>query len=166
MKKTSLILILILAGCANPNYKRNLEIVENAKNNFQKCWNYPNQKHRADCALYLYNQMKNMSDDDYGKLPALKMATSTYALGAKLDLNQITEQESRYQIMQIENQFNQDMIEAKNRTDAQNRAAATQQQQMFLNAQRMLAPQTNTLTCTKNMGGPTFGPMAGAMTCQ
>ena len=157
MKKIYIIILSIgmLAGCANPNQKRNEQIVNQSIESLKYC--IQSQKGRgkvAQCAQNLYSSIGQVSDDDYGKLPALRMATALYALFVKIDRNQINESDSQMQIMQISNDFQTDLSSAQRRSNAENRAAAMQQQQMFMNAQRLLSPPGSVINCYRAPGSP------------
>ena len=56
--------------------------------------------------------------------------------------------------MQISNDFQTDLSSAQRRSNAENRAAAMQQQQMFMNAQRLLSPPGSVINCYRAPGSP------------
>ncbi len=113
-----------------------------------------NEGKKAECAEVLYRDFSRISDDEYGKLPVLRMATSLYALLTKVDRKQIDHNTFRIQIMQLQNDFASDVKNAQQRSLAENRAAAAYQQQMFLNAQRLLSPPGSVISCYRAPGSP------------
>ena len=150
-----IVLTAVLAGCANPNHKKNEQIVNNASENLINCINsQSNQGKKAECAQKFYSALGAISDDDFGKLPALRMATALYALLVKVDRRQINGSDLRLQFMQITNDFQADFNNAKRRSVAENKAAALQQQQMFMNAQRLLSPPGSFINCYRNPTSP------------
>ena len=150
-----LIMMALLAGCANPNHKKNEQVANNASENLTNCLkSQVNQGKKAECAQKFYSALGAISDDDFGKLPALRMATALYALLVKVDRRQINELDARLQYMQITNDFQADFNNSKRRSIAENKAAALQQQQMFMNAQRLLSPPGSVINCYRNPGSP------------
>ncbi len=148
-------LIGMVAGCANPIQKRNEQIASQSFEDLKNC--IESQKGRgkvAQCALNLYSSVGQVSNDDYGKLPALRMATALYALFVKIDRNQINESDTQMQYMQISNDFQSDLSSAQRSSNAENRAAVMQQQQMFMNAQRLLSPPGSVINCYRASGSP------------
>jgi hypothetical protein len=147
--------IMLLAGCANPNAKRNEQIAENALATMDRCIKSPGQRNKAGCVQDFYNQIQSISNDDPDKLPVLRAATAMYALFTKVDRNQISDSDMRYEGMRIQNDLALDIQASRQRSVAERRAAALQQQQMFLNAQRLLAPQGAVITCYRNQSTQT-----------
>lgn len=149
------VLVSVLSGCANPNQKRNEQVINNASEALKYCMqSQRSQGKKAECAQNFYTALGAVSDDDYGKLPALRMATALYALLVKVDRNQINESDTRMEMMRIANEFQSDLSNAQRRSEAENRAAAMQQQQMFMNAQRLLSPPGSVINCYRAPGSP------------
>jgi PBP1b-binding outer membrane lipoprotein LpoB len=157
MKKifSCLILVALISGCANPNQKRNEQVVNNATEALKYCMeSQRSQGKKAECAQNFYGALGAVSDDDYGKLPALRMATALYALLVKVDRRQINESDAKMEFMKIANDFQSDLSNAQRLSNAENRAAAMQQQQMFMNAQRLLSPPGSVVNCFRAPGSP------------
>lgn len=145
--------IILIAGCANPNYQKNKQLVDNASAKLTSCLGSgTNQGKKADCAQEFYFSLLAVSNDDYGKVAALRMATSLYTLMVKIDRKQIIESDAKLQLMQIYTDLQTDLNEAQRRSIADNRAAALQQQQMFINAQRLLSPPGSIINCYRPPG--------------
>ena len=149
---TAAVLLSSVLGCAIQNQRRNGQISENATQNMMRCIESTPNGRKADCAQRFYSELLSISDDDYGKLPALRTATAIYALLTKIDRSQISGNEVQQQFMQISNDFQSDLESARRRSVAENRAASMQQQQMFMNAQRLLSPPGSTITCSRTPG--------------
>ena len=148
-----IVMTAILVGCANPNQKRNEQVATIASENLTSCLkSQANQGNKSQCAQNFYSALGAISNDDFGKLPALRMATALYALLVKVDRRQINESDARIQYMQITNDFQADFNSAKRRSIAENKAATLQQQQMFMNAQRLLSPPGSVINCYRNPG--------------
>jgi len=156
MRKTILIsFLLILSGCANPNAIRNEQIATNALAAMDRCIKLPGQRNKAGCVQDFYNQIQLISNDDPDKLPVLRAATAMYALFTKSDRNQISDSDFKYEEMRIQNDLRMDLQTSPQRSAAERREAALQQQQMFLNAQRLLAPQGAVINCYRNQSNTT-----------
>jgi len=149
---TAAALLSSVFGCAIQNQRRNSQISENATQNMMRCIESTPNGRKADCAQRFYSELLSISDDDYGKLPALRTATAIYALLTKIDRSQISGNEVQQQFMQISNDFQSDLESARMRSVAENRAASMQQQQMFMNAQRLLTPPGSKITCYRLPG--------------
>jgi hypothetical protein len=145
-------IILLLAGCANPNHKRNKQVFDRSIESLRSCMSQTTKGKSAECAQNFHSSLLSVSDDDYGKLPALRMATALYALLVKVDRGQISGSDAQIQWMQISTDLQVDLNEAQRRSIAENRAAALQQQQLFMNAQRLLSPPGSTINCYRAPG--------------
>ena len=137
--------ILLLAGCANPNHQRNKQVFDRSIESLTSCLKSQTTKGKsAECAQNFHSSLLSVSDDDYGKLPALRMATALYALLVKADRGQVSGSDAQIQLMQIFTDLQVDLNEAQRRSIAENRAAALQQQQMYVVDGRLMAQSNMT----------------------
>ncbi len=144
-----------IASCGTTQKERDIQVADRAKETMAACIKSPDTRgKKAECAENFYKSLGRLSDDDYGKLPALRMATSLYALFIKIDRHQISEPEFKLQMMQITNDFKSDLQIAEQISNIESAAAAVQQQQNFQNVQKMLSSPTRTVNCFRAPGSP------------
>ena len=86
----------------------------------------------------------------------------------KVDRGQVKKKEDfTVAYNRIMSQLDYEMQSAQRRSAADSIAASARQQQLFMNAYRLLTPNgTGGMNCYPIQGGPSFGPTAGGMVCQ
>ena len=120
------------------------------------------------CVLIAYNEASQFSNSDPTKAASLKYINNTYELIVNAERGRIkNEQDFIIAGNRIYDQYLYDFQTAQANSAAANAAASMRQQQMFMNAYKLLTPNgTGGMNCYPIQGGPTFGPTAGGMICQ
>jgi len=156
--KLKLLIVLasfaVTAGCADVNLTQQQALVEGIMSQLKECLavNVP-KRTAAQCALNFYNGVQTISNTDYAKPAALHLATSQYEVLLKYDRGQYEVSDVQLQMMKIGNTFDQEVAQAKQRTDAQNMEMAIYRQQMFIQAAQMLNPPRNSINCVSQNNG-------------
>lgn len=120
------------------------------------------------CVLIAYNEASQFSNSDPTKAASLKYINNTYELIVNAERGRIkNEQDFTIAGNRIYNQYLYDFQTAQANSAAANATASMRQQQMFMNAYKLLTPNgTGGMNCYPIQGGPSFGPTAGGMVCQ
>jgi len=149
---------LFLSGCANRSEEKIGQILANT----DRCTSQRPANNRAPCYLRMYEQVQvAFQDTDPEKAPVLNAVRKLYVIAAKKDSNRIDQMQAQNELMQVSSELQQELNEARYRAAYVNAAEAQRRRIMFLEAQRLLAPQYSpTLTCTPSNGAP-----SGTLSC-
>jgi len=161
--------IQLLVSCGG---YRNAQLQDQSKQislNMRSCIDRSPVGNRARCILIAYNDVnRSIDNSNYAKAPVLNFLNNYYELMIKVDRGQIkNEQDYQVSYNRINNQLQQEFQVAQANSAAANAAASMRQQQMFMNAYKLLTPNgSGGINCYPIQGGPSFGPTAGGMVCQ
>jgi hypothetical protein len=160
--------IYLLISCGSIQNSQNQRIQDQMEASLRNCINSASKGSYSRCVLTAYNDANRMSNSNPSKPATLKYLSSMYELTVKLDRGQISNQQDLIIAgNRIYNQYLADFQAAQIRSAEANAAASMRQQQMFMNAYRLLTPNgTGGVNCYPIQGGPSFGPTAGGMVCQ
>jgi hypothetical protein len=167
----SFLLILLVSGCGlvqiaqnSAQRQKDEAQLNQAVSQFGSCLQSSPVGKKSDCAYSFYQFISAWNNNDFEKPAAMIFVRKIYELLVKIDRGQITnQQDANVATMRIESEFQSNLqnarINAANANAAAisaNAAAAAQQQQMFLNAYRLLSiPSGNGgMNCYHPPGSP------------
>jgi hypothetical protein len=156
--------IVMLAGCANRGNSNSSgraaspeRIVQYAMDEFEQCFKATPKGSKAKCATNFYSRINlGIDDSDSDKAPALRGVTKMYTLISKFDRGEITAvQDMQNGMRQISSELEMDLQRSRYYSQAQRASESQRQRQLFLDAQRLLAPvQSPMQTCSPANGAP------------
>ena len=158
----------LLAGCGSIQNAQNQRIQDQMQVNLKNCISSSTNGERSRCFLIAYNDASRISNSDPAKPALLKYITNAYELAIKYERGQFkNEQDFTIATNRLYNQYLAEFQSAQANSAAANAAASMRQQQLFMDAYRLLTPNgTGGMNCYPIQGGPSFGPTAGGMICQ
>ena len=166
----------LLAGCGTIQNSQNQSVQDRMVANLMNCVDNAKKYgpivgangRYSRCALIAYNEASQLSNSNPTKAALLKYINNGYELYVNAERGRIkNEQDFNIATNRIYNQYLYDFQTAQANSAAANAAASMRQQQMFMNAYRLLTPNgTGGMNCYPIQGGPSFGPTAGGMICQ
>lgn len=170
MKTLQIILTctIFLSSCGYVQNAQNQRYQDQVMASLLSCMNRTPAGQQSKCILLAYNNFSGISNSEPTKAAGLRYLNNMYELVVKLERGQFRNRQD-FEIAgnRIYNEYLADFQVAQNRSAAENAATSIRQQQLFMNAYRLLTPNgSGGVTCYPIQGGPSFGPTAGGMTCQ